>query len=50
MVQDCVPDRAGAGQGAVRGVPAEHYEVGAGRQASQGPSRVRVHDVVADLW
>ena len=40
-----VHDRAGP---VVRGPPAEHHQVGAGRQAGQRPARVAVDKVLAD--
>src|SRR5580704_11781484 len=47
VVQDRVDDRAGT---VVGRVPAQHDQVGPGRQAGQDPPRVPVHHVVADRY
>jgi len=50
VVQDGVPDRVGAWQPGVLGVPADDHQVGAGGQADQGPARMTVHDIGADRY
>ena len=50
MVQEGVPNRAGAWPLGMHGTPADHHQVGAGGQAEQRPAGVAVHDVLADRY